>query len=97
MGQAIAVRTDYTGGKLRHPTAGPAHFVVAVPAELNGVAITGAMDRAGDAAEGELAAALAIEENVGRLDHVSEVGRVVRHLDDAPFALHVAARSQEFG
>jgi len=55
--------------------------------------VTGSVDGAGDATEGELAAALAIEQNVRRLDDVGEVGRVIRHLDDAPFALQGATLS----
>lgn len=71
--------------------AGFVHFVVALPGELNRIAVAGTVDGAGDAAEGELAAALAVEQNVGWFDHVGVVGRIIRHLDDAPFALHVAA------
>ena len=37
---------------------GLVHFVVAVPVELDGICITGAVDGAGDAAEGKLTAAL---------------------------------------
>jgi len=75
------------------PTAGAGlvHFVVAVPGELNGIGVTRIVDGTGDAAEGELAAALAVEQNVSGLDHVGEVGLVVRHPDDAPLSLQAAA------
>lgn len=80
------------GQKLRPSiAAGLVHFVVAFPGELNSVGLVSAVDRAGDSAEGELAAAFAVEENVSGLDHVGEVGLVVRHLDNAPFARHTAA------
>jgi hypothetical protein len=44
--------------------AGLVHFVVAVPCELDGACTAGSVDGAGDAVEGELAATLAIEEDV---------------------------------
>ena len=57
------------------------HFVVSLPAELDGIAIAGAMDGAREAIEGELAADL-IEQDVStRHGHV-----VARRLDDAPSA-----------
>ena len=42
----------------RSITAGWLHFVVSTPAELDGIAIAGAMDGAREAIEGELAADL---------------------------------------
>jgi hypothetical protein len=72
-------------------TAGVVHFVIAIPGELHGVAVAGAIDGTGDTTEGELATTLAIEADVGRFDHVRIVRRVIRHLDDAPLALHTAA------
>ena len=44
--------------------AGLVHFVVAVPGELDGIAVAAAMDGAGDAIEGELATVLAVEQDV---------------------------------
>ena len=51
------------------------HFVVAGPGELDGVGVAAAEDLAGDAAEGELSEAVILEEDVGRLHHLSPSGR----------------------
>jgi len=70
------------------------HLVGAAPIEGDGMAVAGAAERAGDAAEGELAFGVA-EEDVGGLDEVKEVLVPGFHLDDPPFALeaHAAASS----
>jgi hypothetical protein len=66
--------------------AGGLHFVVACPGELDGIAITGTVDGAGEAIEGELLAGLA-EEDVGAwASHV-----VIRRLNDASLALNAHA------
>jgi hypothetical protein len=67
------------------------HFVVAAPGELDRAGVAATDDLAGDALEGELAGAVALEEDVGRLHHVGEVILVVRHLDDPPSAQDVHA------
>lgn len=62
-------------------TAGWLHFVVSLPGELDGRVVAGAMDGAGEAIEGELAADR-IEQNVGACH-----GHVVAwRFDDAPSA-----------
>src|SRR5215471_21575316 len=63
------------------------HFVVAGPRELDCIAFGGAVDGTGDAPEGELATRFA-EQDIGWPHHVGEVGLVVGHLYDAPFALN---------
>jgi len=60
-------------------SAGLVHFVIPLPIEFDGVAVTGSSNGARDTAEGELTATLAVEQNVGWLDHVGKVGRVIRH------------------
>ena len=69
------------------PSSGPAvtfcglHFVVSLPAELDGIAVAGSINEACEAIEGELTAVL-IEQDVGAgHGHV-----VARRLDDAPSA-----------
>lgn len=46
---------------------------------------------AGATAKGEFAAALFLEQDVGRLHHVGIIGGEVGHLGDAPFALEAHA------
>src|SRR5579871_16637 len=86
-GMSSRLTRDFTFERSVIPQLGPAitagwfHFVVSLPDELDGIAIAGAMDRAREAIEGELAANL-IEQDVGaRHGHV-----VTRRLDDAPAA-----------
>src|SRR5712672_2486443 len=91
------MEADLAGDRAIGLKLGPAvaasfvHFVVAVPGEFDGIRVSGSIDGAGDATESELTAALAIEEDIGGLGHIGEVGFEVRHLDDAPLALHPEA------
>src|ERR1700693_4965674 len=92
--EADLARDRAIGLKLGRSVArGFIYFVVAVPGEVDGksICIAGSADGAGDATEGELAAAFAVEEDVGGLHHIGVAGLVVRHHDDAPLALHAAA------
>src|SRR5260370_446247 len=54
--------------------AGFVHFVVTLPGEVGAAGRVGAIEAGGDATEEELARSLAVEGNVGGLEHVEEVG-----------------------
>lgn len=60
------------------------HFVIALPGEGDIVAAARSEDLSGDAAEGEVAAAIRRELNVGGLHPVAIVPTLVGHRDDLP-------------
>ena len=62
-------------------TAGWLHFIISLPAELDVIAVTGSMNAAREAIEGELAAVLIERDEGAGPGHV-----VARCLDDPPSA-----------
>src|SRR6266851_3173088 len=60
--------------------AGFVHFVMTLPGEVGAAGRIGAIEAGGDATEEELARSLAVEDNVGGLEHVEEVGAPHLHL-----------------
>src|SRR5258708_7892492 len=71
--------------------AGFVHFVVTLPGEVGAAGRVGAIEAGGDATEEELARSLAVEGNVGGLEHVEEVGAPHLHRRDAPFAFQACS------
>ena len=60
---------------------------------LDAFGAAGSPDIPGASAEGALAPALILEQNIGGLGQVGIIIRVARHLDDAPLACHAHAAS----
>src|SRR4051812_27032790 len=89
-GLIAAVKADLAGERAVWDEFGGAraedgiHLVIAVPGEAYPVRSVAAVEIATDRTEGELAASLRLESDVGGLEHVYEIGVPQLHLGDPP-------------
>src|SRR4051812_48925906 len=89
-GLIAAVKADLAGERAVWDEFGGAraeggiHLVIALPGEAYPVRSVAAVEIATDRTEGELAATLRLEGDVGGLEHVYEIGVPQLHLGDPP-------------